>query len=86
VPFDTVFAVHATRADDVGVVEIVFASERNARTYAAERSRDFDVLAASVTRFVVDELGTRFAIAWYVDGAEQPARKVRPGRIYPAEA
>lgn len=80
-----VYSVHTTRPDDVGAVEIVFTTEREARSYAADRSRDFRVLAVSVTRFVVGELGTRHPVAWYVDGAEQPDRATRPGRLYPTD-
>jgi hypothetical protein len=79
VPPEWIFAVHATRPDDVGVIEIVFGNEREARTYAADRSTDVGVLAASVTRYLLDELGTRHAVAWFVSGEEQPARAPRPG-------
>lgn len=80
------FAVHATRPDDdIGAVEIVFTVEREARDYAADRSRDHRVLSASVTRFSVGELGTRHPVAWFVDGAEQPHRAARPGRLYPTD-
>ncbi|MGI5126253.1 hypothetical protein ACQEVB_05495 [Pseudonocardia sp. CA-107938] len=82
-----IFAVHATRPDDVGVVEIVFRDERAACAYAADRSTDFGVVAASVTGYLLGELGTRHAVAWFADGAEQPARAPRPGPpgrgIYP---
>jgi hypothetical protein len=81
-PSHTVFAVHTYRPDDVGAVEIVFTTEPEARRYAADRSRDFRVLAASVTRFVVGQLGTRHPVAWFVDGVEQPNR---PGRLYPTD-
>lgn len=79
-----VYSVHTTRPDDIGAVEIVFTGEREARAYAADRSCDFRVLAVSVTRFVVGELGTRHPVAWYVAGIEQPPRTARPGPMYPA--
>ena len=79
------FTVHVTRPDDVGAVEIVFLTERDARAFAEDRSRDFRILAASVTRFVVGELGTRHSVAWYTDGVEQPHRGARPGRLYPTD-
>jgi hypothetical protein len=79
-----VFAVHATKPDDVGAVEVVWRSERLARQYAAERSTDFRVLATAVTCYRLDMLGTRRSIAWYVKGVEQPIRKPRPGPLYPA--
>lgn len=49
--------VHATRPDDTGAVEIVFGTEREAIAYAKDRSTDWRVLAASVTRFTIGELG-----------------------------
>src|SRR5688500_14762544 len=57
-PAETVFTVHVTKPDDVGAVEIVFRSERDACSYAKDRSRDFRITSASVTRFVLAELGT----------------------------
>ena len=80
-----VFSVHTVRPGDVGAVEIVFLSEREARTYAADRSTDTRVLATSVTRFTVGQLGTRHPLAWFTRGAEQPARANRPGGYYPAD-
>jgi hypothetical protein len=80
---ETVFSVHTTRPDDVGAVEIIFRDEGEARDYAADRSRDFRVVSASVTRFVIGELGTRRAVAWYVDGLEQPRDYNR--RLYPTD-
>jgi hypothetical protein len=82
---DNVYAVHTTRPDDVGAVEIVFTCEREARAYAKDRSTDWRVIAASVTRFVVGELGTRHPVAWFVNGIEQPRRANRPGRLYPTD-
>lgn len=79
------FTVHVTRPDDIGAIEIIFLVERDARAFAEDRSRDFRVLAASVTRFVVGELGTRHPLAWYTDGVEQPHRSTRPGRLYPTD-
>ncbi len=82
---ERIYAVHMTRPDDVGAVEIVFVTEQEARHYAADRSRDFHVLATSVTGFVIGELGTRQSVAWFIDGVEQPPRGVRPGRLYPTD-
>jgi hypothetical protein len=84
-PGDAVYSVHTTRPDDVGSVEIVFTSEREARAYAADRSTDWRIVATSITRFTIGELGNRHPVAWYVDGIEQPPRKVRPGRLYPTD-
>jgi hypothetical protein len=54
-----VFTVHTMRPDDIGAVEIVFTTEREARAYAADRSKDWRVLAASITRFTIGELVPR---------------------------
>jgi hypothetical protein len=82
---ETVYSVHTTRPDDVGSVEIVFTTEREALKYAKDRSTDWRVLAASVTRFVVGELGSRHPVAWFVNGVEQPQRSARPGQFYPTD-
>lgn len=81
----SVFSVHTVRPDDVGAVEVVFLSESEARTYAADRSTDQRVLATSVTRFTVARLGTRHPLAWFVKGTEQDPRSNRPGGYYPAD-
>jgi hypothetical protein len=80
---DEVYSVHTTQPDDIGAVEIVFRTEGEAIAYALDRSTDWRVLAASVTRFTVGELGTRHPIAWFAKGEEQPPRAARPGRFYP---
>jgi hypothetical protein len=83
---EEVYSVHVTRPDDVGAVEIVFTSEREACAYAKDRSTDWRVVAASVTRFTIGELGTRHPVAWFVDGAKQSPRAARPGdRFYPTD-
>jgi hypothetical protein len=83
---DEVYSVHATRPDDTGAVEIVFRTEREAIAYAKDRSTDWRVLAASVTRFTIGELGTRHPVAWFVDGEQQSPRAARPGgRFYPTD-
>jgi hypothetical protein len=69
-----VWSVHATRPDELGAVEVIFPTEREAREYARDRSRDDRIISASVTRFTVGELGTRHPVAWYQDGVEQPMR------------
>jgi hypothetical protein len=80
-----IWSVHSTGPDAAGAVEIIFRTEREARSYAQDRSNDWPVTAVSVTRFTVGQLGTRTAIAWYVDGVEQPPRARRPGRLYPTD-
>ncbi|MFD1535147.1 hypothetical protein [Pseudonocardia aurantiaca] len=36
-----------------------------------------------MTRFMIGQLGTRHPMAWFAEGAEQPARMARPGKMYP---
>ncbi len=79
-----VFAVHTERPDDaVGAVEIVYASEQDARRYAESRSRDYTITSASITRFTVGQLGTRTAVAWYRNGDEQERQWV-DRTVYPS--
>lgn len=81
---EPVFTVHVTKPDDVGAVEIIFRSERDACSYAKDRSLDFRITSASVTRFVLAELGSRHPVAWFRDGEEQPQRFHGPERqFYP---
>ena len=80
-----VWTVHATRRDDVGAVEMIFADLPRAIAYAVERSLDPTVLSTSVTRYILDEYGTRTSITWYVDGQIQEQRARRPGRVYPVD-
>jgi hypothetical protein len=83
---EAVYSVHATRPDDIGGVEVIFRTEREARDYAKDRSEDFRVVSTSVTRYLVGLLGTRHPVTWYADGSEQPQRFDRAGkrgRLYP---
>jgi hypothetical protein len=82
---DRVYAVHTTRPDDVGAVEIVFEDECQACDYARSRSSDYRVLAVSVTSYVLGQLGTRHPVAWYRGGQEQNPRATRPGPYYPTD-
>ena len=82
-PGNVVYSVHTARPDEVGAVEIVFTSEEEAMAYARDRSTDWRVTSASVTRFTVGELGTRTPLAWYVDGAEQREHWNR--QLYPTD-
>ena len=82
---EQVYAVHATRPEEVGSVEVIFEDEQLARAYAASRSADHRVLAVSVTEFVMGELGSRQPVAWYRDGQLQDQRARRPGALYPVE-
>lgn len=81
---DIVFSVHTSKPDDVGAVEIIYLTEGEARAYAQDRSRDYHVLSASVTSFMVGQLGTRRSVAWYVDGAEQDQRR-NTHQLYPTD-
>ncbi|MBW0101399.1 hypothetical protein [Pseudonocardia sp. KRD291] len=69
-----VFSVHASKPDDIGAIEVVFDNQGAAEEFAADRSKDPGVLSASVTRYLMGELGTRRPISWFVDGVEQPRR------------
>jgi hypothetical protein len=55
----TVFTVHATLANEVRPTEAVFSGSQAACEHAEASSTDPGVLAASVVRFTVNELGTR---------------------------
>jgi hypothetical protein len=66
-----VWAVHAVLADEVRPTQALFADEGRALGYAAQVSNDDEVLAASVVRFVLDELGTRRNLAMFVNGQRQ---------------
>lgn len=79
-----VYAIHTARPDDVGAVEVVYLTEQDARGYAKDRSRDWRVTSASVTRYVVGQLGTRTPVALYIDGEERPRRSWADDRLYPS--
>jgi hypothetical protein len=51
-----------------------------AEKYAAELSKDPDVLATGITRFVLDEIGNRQTIALYVLGIKQQVPYVSDDR------
>ena len=74
---ERVYAVHATRPEEVGSVEVIFSDEQAARDYAISRSTDHRVVAVSVTEFVIGELGSRHPVAWYRDGQLQDQRASR---------
>jgi len=82
-PANVVYSVHTARPGEIGAVEIVFTGEQEARTYARDRSRDWRITSASVTRFTVGELGTRNPVGWYVDGVEQ--RQIWNRQLYPSD-
>ena len=80
---DVIYSVHTARTGEVGAIEIVFTSEQEARAYARDRSKDWRITSASVTRFTVGELGTRSPVGWYVDGVEQ--REHWDRQLYPTD-
>jgi hypothetical protein len=79
-----VYAVHTARPDEIGAVEIVFLGKEEARAYARDRSRDWRVLSASVTSYVVGQLGTRQPLVAYRDGEEINPRGLQ--QMYPTDA
>jgi hypothetical protein len=66
-----VWAVHTTLPSEIRPTDAVFGTEEAACARACEMSTDAEVLAASVVRFAVDELGTRRGVAMFVDGQRQ---------------
>lgn len=70
-PWKCVWTVHATLPNEVRPTEAVFGQERAACTHARLVSEDPGVLAASVARFTIDELGTRKSVAMFVEGKRQ---------------
>ena len=71
-----VWAVHVTDSDpdgqhSLGPIEVVFTSEDRALDEATERSRNALVVAASVTRYRLDLVGSRSRVAVFVDGRRQ---------------
>lgn len=78
-----VFAVHTTRrGHSAGAIEVIFADERSALTYARSRSTDHRITSASVTSYPLGQLGARHPVSWYRDGEEQDIRTARPDRRY----
>jgi hypothetical protein len=77
------YAVHTARPDEIGAVEIIFLDEGAARAYAQDRSRDWRVLSASVTSYIVGQLGTRHPLVAYQDGVEINPRS--PRQLYPTD-
>jgi len=66
-----VLAVHAVRPEEISATEVIFQFLTMAEAYADALSTDPGVLAGGVTRFSVDEPGTRSAVALYVQGERQ---------------
>jgi Tfp pilus assembly ATPase PilU len=66
-----VYGVHVTLVDEVRATQALYSTEAQALDYASEVSRDEGVLAASVTRFELDALGSRRSVAMYRRGIRQ---------------
>ncbi len=66
-----IWAVHITLADEVRPTESVHTDEAAAHSHARDLSTDYGVLAASVIRFKLDQLGDRRNVAMYVSGTRQ---------------
>jgi hypothetical protein len=66
-----VWAVHVTLVNEVRPTDSAFGTEQAACAHAREMSKDVEVLAASVVRFILDELGTRKGVAMFVEGKRQ---------------
>jgi hypothetical protein len=56
----------------VGHIDAIWSTEKAARKYALQRSTHPGVLYASVTAFILDQLGTREAVVWYQRGRQDP--------------
>jgi len=66
-----VFAVHTVRADELRPTEIVCSELEEAEGHAAVLSQDPGVLAAAVTRFAVNQSGSRSGVSLWVAGRKQ---------------
>jgi len=75
-----IFAVHAVRPAEVRPTELICRDLAKAERFATELSTDPGVLAAGITRYVLDELGTRQAVALYVAGVKQQVPYVSDDR------
>lgn len=66
-----IYGVHAIKADEISATAMLCSTLAKAEAYATQLSTDPGVIAAAVTRYMVDEQGRRTAIALYVDGKRQ---------------
>ncbi|GAA5175090.1 hypothetical protein GCM10023321_80390 [Pseudonocardia eucalypti] len=69
--YGQVYGVHAIKADEISATAMLCSTLKKAEGYAKELSTDPGVLAAAVTRYIVDEQGRRTAVVLYVDGKAQ---------------
>ncbi|MBV9315372.1 MAG: hypothetical protein JO100_16950 [Pseudonocardia sp.] len=70
-PTVIIYTVHAVRPAEVGPIVLATQSRKAAEDHAAELSNDPGVLAAQVTQFVLNQPGTRSAVALFVAGQRQ---------------
>jgi hypothetical protein len=75
-----VYAVYAVRADEVTATELVCGQLAGAEEYAASLSTDPGVLAAAVTRYLVDAPGERKPLVLFVAGKRQQVPYVSDDR------
>ena len=68
-----VYGVHVVRADEIGITELVVTDLTTAERWACDWSQNTDegVLAAAVTRFGLDQPGTRRPVSLFVNGERQ---------------
>jgi hypothetical protein len=79
-PGSVIFGVHAVRADEVQATEALYRDRAAAEAWALGVSGYPDVLAAAVTRYVVDAPGHRTPVSLYVNGQRQQAPYVSDDR------
>jgi hypothetical protein len=68
---DIVYAVHAVRSQEITATELICRTQSEAESYAASLSTNPAVIAAAVSRFRLDQLGTRSPVALFVAGERQ---------------
>lgn len=67
-------------AAEVRPTQVIFSQRAEAEVHAKDVSRDTGVLAGAVTRYVLDQLGQRTAVALYVGGKKQEVPYVSDNR------
>jgi len=70
-PGTVVWTVHTVQPDEVRPTVLICSYITAAEDYAAAHSSDEGVLAAAVTSFVLDQLGSRRAVSLWVAGERQ---------------
>ncbi|MDQ2707568.1 MAG: hypothetical protein M3Z25_08000 [Actinomycetota bacterium] len=75
-----VYGVHAVRLREICATQFITANLTVAEQYAGVMSNDPGVLAAAVTRYVMDVEGQHRAAALYVEGVRQQVPHVSDDR------